>query len=148
MKIKNNKSGFTLLEIIIVIIIVGVLASLALPRLFNTIEFSRSTEALNSIGILKRAADRCDMAVEAQTGNTDNFAACDTFGELGTDDPGGAASAVFTYLITAPYVSPNWIVVATRAGAGAAVGNTITFNYNTTTGATTRVGTGAYTGLK
>ena len=70
MKIKNNRSGFTLLEIIIVIIIVGVLASLALPRLFNTIEFSRSTEALNAIGILKRAADRCEMAIEAATTTT------------------------------------------------------------------------------
>ena len=148
MKINNNRSGFTLLEIIIVIIIVGVLASLALPRLFNTIEFSRSTEALYAIGFLKRAADRCDMALEATTGGTDNYGGCDTFAELGTDDPGATPGAVFNYLITAPYVSPNWVVVATRAGVGAAVGNTITFNYDTIGGATTRVGTGAYSGLK
>ena len=44
-----NKKGFTLLEIIIVIIIVGVLASLALPRFFSTVEYSRSTEALASL---------------------------------------------------------------------------------------------------
>ncbi len=62
MRMNKNRSGFTLLEIIIVIIIVGVLASLALPRFFNTIEYARSTEALNMIGTLKRGADRCAMA--------------------------------------------------------------------------------------
>jgi len=33
--LRSNKRGFTLLELIIVIIIVGVLASLALPRYYN-----------------------------------------------------------------------------------------------------------------
>ena len=62
MKLQNkNQSGFTLLEIIIVIIIVGVLASLALPKFFNTVEFSRSSEALNAVGGIKRSADRCAM---------------------------------------------------------------------------------------
>ncbi len=139
MKIKNNKSGFTLLEIIIVIIIVGVLASLALPRLFNTIEYSRSTEALNSIGVLKRGADECAMAVEATTGVAANYALCDTFEEIGRDDPGGTAGASFGYAITG-FAAPVWEVVATRIGAGAAVGHSITFTYDVGTGATTRTG--------
>ena len=37
MKLDKNKSGFTLLEIIIVIIIIGILASLALPKFFKTV---------------------------------------------------------------------------------------------------------------
>ena len=144
MRITNKRSGFTLLEIIIVIIIVGVLASLALPRLFNTIEYSRSTEALNTIGVLKRAADRCDMAVEATAGTADNYGDCDTFAELGVEDPGTAASSTFNYVITA-YATPSWQVVSTstRAHLG-----TITFTYNTVTGGTTRAGTGPFSGLK
>ena len=145
MKLKNKKSGFTLLEIIIVIIIVGVLASLALPRMFNTIEYARSTEALNAIGVLKRGADQCAMAVEATTGVADQYGSCDSFAEIGIDDPGTQASSVFTYAIA--FASPNWSVVATRVG-GAAAGDTITFSYNVTNGATTRVGTGAYSALK
>ena len=53
----KRKKGFTLLEIIIVVIIVGVLASLALPRLFSTVEYSRSTEALAAIGSMRSAMD-------------------------------------------------------------------------------------------
>ena len=45
----KRKKGVTLLEIIIVVIIIGVLASLALPRLFSTVEFSRSAEAIGGV---------------------------------------------------------------------------------------------------
>ena len=54
-----NRKGFTLLELIIVIVIVGVLASLALPRLFSVIEGSRATEALSTIASIRSAMERC-----------------------------------------------------------------------------------------
>ena len=154
MRMKNNKSGFTLLEIIIVIIIVGVLASLALPRLFNTIEFSRSTEALNILGGLKRSADRCALANEATTGAA-NWGSCITWDQLGTEDPSNTAGlvpgSIFDYGITfgAPGAD-DWQVIATRVGGGAAAGDTITFTYDTAGGGITRVGNagGAYTGLR
>lgn len=54
-----NKKAFTLLEIIIVIIIVGVLVSIAFPRFFTIIEKSRSSEAYGQISALRTALQMC-----------------------------------------------------------------------------------------
>ena len=45
-------------EIIIVVIIVGVLASLALPKFFSTVEFSRAQEALSSLATVRGGLER------------------------------------------------------------------------------------------
>src|SRR3989338_2825605 len=110
-KIKNKKSGFTLLEIIIVIIIVGVLASLALPRLFDTIEMARTTEAQNAMGTVRRAAVNCAKYNEGNTGVALQFNLCDTFAEIGINDPGTEPGAIFGYVIT-PFAAPNWVITA------------------------------------
>ena len=68
--IKVNKTGFTLLELIIVIIIVGVLTSLALPKLFIAIEHTRSVEALASLASLRREVETCLLM------NNDNIESC------------------------------------------------------------------------
>ena len=65
---KKNKSGFTLLEIMIVVIIVGVLAALALPRLFGTIEYSRSTEAFSAFASIRSSMERCYLEHRDFTG--------------------------------------------------------------------------------
>ena len=96
MTLKRNNSGFTLLEIIIVIIIVGVLASLALPKLFSTIEYSRSSEALSAITSIRSSMERCKLM------NANNYANCTVFGtELDMPDPGTNPGTHFTYVIYA-----------------------------------------------
>ena len=142
MKRMNNRSGFTLLEIIIVIIIVGVLASLALPRFFQTINFSRSTEALNAMGVIKRAMDHC--AIMAGAGATPNYTNCNAFPLIGADDPGGTPGAHFTYLFGGAV--PNLSITATAvAGSGS---GTVVIVYNTTAGTITRSGTGDFAGIR
>ena len=102
----KNKSGFTLLEIIIVIIIVGVLASLALPRLFSTVEFSRSAEAMAAIASLRSSLERCYL----QNGAT--YVGC-TLATLDMDDPKDSPNAHFTYAID-PTSEDGYTITATR----------------------------------
>jgi prepilin-type N-terminal cleavage/methylation domain-containing protein len=142
MKRINNRSGFTLLEIIVVIIIVGVLASLALPRFFQTINFSRSTEALNAMGVIKRASDHCAMKAGALTG-APVYTGCNTFPMLGIDDPGTTPGANFTYGLA--YVAPNLTMTATDVVAARGIVRVV---YNTGAGTITRTGTNDYAGLR
>ena len=120
----NKKSGFTLLEIIIVIIIIGVLASLALPRFFKTVEYSRATEALSHLSSIRQAVNRCYLP-------TNSYANCNTFANLDIDDPSsiatGGPTAHFDYTIAVPGVGgAAYTVTATRNGfEGTNVGDTI-----------------------
>ncbi len=52
----EEKNGFTLLELIMVVIIIGVLASLAIPKMYIAVEKSRAAEAIN---IVSSYADSC-----------------------------------------------------------------------------------------
>ncbi len=138
----NKKSGFTLLEIIVVIIIVGVLASLALPRFFSTVEYSRSTEALNAMGVIRESVIRCGMvANDVQNCDVDGNNTVE-FSEMDVDDPGTVAGAHFTYVTTVSGVD-DYIITATRNNVDGGDG-TSTILFTVVSGAVTRTGTGSF----
>ena len=141
MKLKNNKSGFTLLEIIIVIIIVGVLASLALPRFFSTVEYSRATEALNSLGVIRQAVVRCGLLDNSIT-------LCGTFADLDISDPGLEPGSHFTYAIAVdtPATDDMTLTATRNITEGGNLGDTIVLVV--AAGGITRTGSGAFASIK
>jgi prepilin-type N-terminal cleavage/methylation domain-containing protein len=83
-----KKQGFTLIEVVIVIVILGVLASLALPRITGQLEVVNAAEVMNIFGAIRRAFVDC---VDANDGDSDN---CITSAALGVAVPPGNK---FTY---------------------------------------------------
>jgi type II secretion system protein G len=60
MTAKNVKraNGFTLIELIVVMAIIGLLVSIAAPRYFNSIERARETALVTSLRVMRQAIDQ------------------------------------------------------------------------------------------
>jgi len=131
----NNK-GFTLLEIIIVIIIIGVLASLALPRLLNTVQSTYAGEAWQNISVIRGAIDRCNMLIN-------DYQNCDTLADLDIADPGTATNAHFTYGMGA--TATIFTITATRTTRdGGTTTDTVVLMQDDTAQQVTRSGSGLW----
>ena len=142
-----QKKGLTLLELIVVIIVIGVVASLALPRFFRLVEFSKSVGSIQSIGTIRDSMERCYMA-------TSDYGQCRLNSpgpapdSLDIENPENAFNAHFGYKVNVAGAPFNYRVTATRnTFDGGTAGDTIIFSYRQD-GTVTRAGTGAFSGIK
>ena len=65
----SNKSGFTLVEIMIVVAIIGLLAAIAIPNFVKARETAQLNSIVNNLRILESAKDQ--WALEAKKGTGD-----------------------------------------------------------------------------
>lgn len=61
MKNRNSKKGFTLVEIMIVVVIIGLLAAMAIPAFQKVRENSRRSAIENNVRMIASAADQYFM---------------------------------------------------------------------------------------
>ena len=140
--------GFTLIEIIVVLVIVGVLATLGFTNYARMIEKSRGAEARAILGNIRTQA----AAYRLETGAATNFTA-QMAGIGGGDDQIPDACSTkhyFSYsLLVNPVVGDKLEAKATRCTAGgkapqASAGFTLILTSDFTAGTDVWSGTGGY----
>ena len=77
----NAQKGFTLIELMIVVAIIGILAAIAIPQYQNYIARSQVSRAMSETGAIKTAVETCLLegkttigvgATDCQLGSTDS----------------------------------------------------------------------------
>lgn len=110
-KFHNRQKGFTLIELMIVVVIIGILAALAIPRFMTATTKSKQSEAkgiLKQIYTMQRTYRQQNNTYWGQ-GTTASAAAPNAFAPIGVEIMG---SSIYTYTITTADAS-NLLVTAT-----------------------------------
>ena len=121
MQTKNNrKSGFTLVEIMIVVAIIGLLAAIAIPNFVKARSTSQTNACINNLRLIDGAKQQ--WALEAKKTSTDSPVESDLQSYLGRGSAGqlptcpidSSATFATSYTIGAVQTAPNCKIDATN----------------------------------
>lgn len=106
MKSRRGGTGFTLLELMIVVVVLGILASIAVPQYLKTVEKAHISEALSLLGQMRSAEVRYYAEFMTYTSNVNAL-------DFSPTDITGIAS--YTYNVSSASAT-DFCVAAQRTG--------------------------------
>ncbi len=127
---KNIQKGFTLIELMIVVAIVGIVAAVALPAYQNYTAKAKFSEVIAAVTPIKQAIQICYV----EQGGA-NLASCDTEAEVGALL---LAAAIGTYVSAVTITENTGVITATSTGVDSSNSTyiltpTVNDTYNTIT---------------
>jgi len=105
-------AGFTLIELIVAVVLIGILASIAVPRFVRVVEKGRSAEARNVLGMIRDAETAYYLEFDRFTTNVT---------AIGVAVP-AACNASYYFRYNVAVVGATFTATASRCTGGAAAG--------------------------
>ena len=119
----RRRTGFSLVELSVVVIIIGVLAAFGIPRMLKSVERSKAAEAFKYLASFRAAQERYQAREGTYTdalANLDMEQTAPKYFTVGVVGPGATLS-----------LEDSWTLSLTRQGASAGYGAyTVTFTHD------------------
>jgi prepilin-type N-terminal cleavage/methylation domain-containing protein len=104
----QRAAGFTLIEVLVCVMIIGILASLAVPQYYKSIEKDKASEAVNLMMAMKSAQDRywakygvfCNAAITSCSGFTYDAPTLKYYNAMPAFAAGSAGNQSWTLILT------------------------------------------------
>ena len=128
----RKKQGFTIIELLIVVIIIGVLATMAVPQFTTALEKAKASKAKNMLALMYKGANmiRAENPSNEFDGTTDGIAADidNIVGYIDLDPITSEGDSDGEWTYTTAQGTDTWEGTATREGTGSNSGCEVAFD--------------------